>query len=216
MANAGEAERFKQEMRDSLRHETLNSRAVTIPRHANVYNCGDQDEKVYFIETSAPKSVPFPSRGYERGRLLNELGRAEGCVLIQCAFGPSNYTVSQSCDGDLRPIVVYKVPALKEAPIFDPGDAHSRLSIFGQYLSARGAYGKIGRRRKRKAHWHVHLDHPKRDRKVVLGVCRAFMGWRRGLRGRRGSHFGRFRVGRSENAQSRSRNPSVDGPYAQA
>ena len=37
-------------MRDSLRHETLNSRAVTIPRHANVYSCGDQDEMVYFID----------------------------------------------------------------------------------------------------------------------------------------------------------------------
>ena len=56
-----EAERFKQQMRDSLRHETLNSRAVTIPRHANVYNCGDQDERVYFIETGQIKlSLPSP------------------------------------------------------------------------------------------------------------------------------------------------------------
>ena len=45
-----EADRFKQKMRDSLQHETLNSRAVTIPRHSNVYTCGEQDEMVYFIE----------------------------------------------------------------------------------------------------------------------------------------------------------------------
>jgi len=50
-----EAERFKKQMRDSLQHETLNSRAVTIPRHANVYTCGDQDGMVYFIETGQIK-----------------------------------------------------------------------------------------------------------------------------------------------------------------
>jgi CRP-like cAMP-binding protein len=60
-----EAERFKQEMRDSLRHETLNSRAVTIPRHANVYNCGDQDEKVYFIETGQVKLSLLSPEGKE-------------------------------------------------------------------------------------------------------------------------------------------------------
>ena len=46
-----EAGRFKEQIRDSLRRETMNSRAVTIPRHANVYTCGDQDEMVYFIES---------------------------------------------------------------------------------------------------------------------------------------------------------------------
>ena len=60
-----EAERFKQEMRDSLRHETLDSRAVTIPRHANVYNCGDQDEKVYFIETGQVKLSLLSPEGKE-------------------------------------------------------------------------------------------------------------------------------------------------------
>ena len=60
-----EAERFKQQMRDSLRHETLNSRAVMIPRHANVYNCGDQDEKVYFIETGQVKLSLLSPEGKE-------------------------------------------------------------------------------------------------------------------------------------------------------
>jgi len=60
-----EAERFKQQMRDSLRHETLNSRAVTIPRHANVYNCGDQDERVYFIETGQIKLSLLSPEGKE-------------------------------------------------------------------------------------------------------------------------------------------------------
>ena len=60
-----EAERFKQEMRESLRHETLNSRAVTIPRHANVYGCGDQDEMVYVIESGQIKLSLLSPEGKE-------------------------------------------------------------------------------------------------------------------------------------------------------
>jgi CRP-like cAMP-binding protein len=50
-----EADRFKEQMSESLRRETMNSRAVTIPRHSNVYTCGDQDEMVYFIESGQVK-----------------------------------------------------------------------------------------------------------------------------------------------------------------
>jgi len=60
-----EAERFKKQMRDSLRHETLKSRAVTIPRHANVYTCGDQDGMVYFIETGQIKLLLLSPQGKE-------------------------------------------------------------------------------------------------------------------------------------------------------
>ena len=60
-----EAERFKQQMSDSLRHETLNSRAVTIPRHANVYSGGDQDEMVYFIESGQIKLLLLSPEGKE-------------------------------------------------------------------------------------------------------------------------------------------------------
>ena len=60
-----EAERFKKQMRDSLQHETLNSRAVTIPRHANVYTCGDQDGMVYFIETGQIKLLLLSPQGKE-------------------------------------------------------------------------------------------------------------------------------------------------------
>jgi len=44
------ADKFKQQLRDSLRRETLNSSAVKIARHKNVYSCGDKDENVYYIE----------------------------------------------------------------------------------------------------------------------------------------------------------------------
>ena len=60
-----EAERFKQQMRDSLQHETVKSRVVTIPRHANVYTCGDRDEMVYFIESGQIKLLLLSPAGKE-------------------------------------------------------------------------------------------------------------------------------------------------------
>jgi hypothetical protein len=49
----------------SLQRETLNSRAVKIPRHANVYTCGDQDEMVYFIESGQIKLLMLSPEGKE-------------------------------------------------------------------------------------------------------------------------------------------------------
>jgi len=60
-----EADRFKQQLRDSLQRETVNSHAVKIARHANVYTCGDQDEKVYFIESGQIKLLMLSSEGKE-------------------------------------------------------------------------------------------------------------------------------------------------------
>jgi CRP-like cAMP-binding protein len=60
-----EADRFKLQMRESLRHETINSRAVTIPRHSNVYTCGDRDEMVYFIESGQIKLLMVSPEGKE-------------------------------------------------------------------------------------------------------------------------------------------------------
>lgn len=52
-------------MRESLRQETANSRAVTLPRHATVYNSGDQDEMVYFIESGQIKLLLLSPEGKE-------------------------------------------------------------------------------------------------------------------------------------------------------
>jgi CRP/FNR family transcriptional regulator, cyclic AMP receptor protein len=60
-----QADRFKQQLRDSLQHETLNVHAVTIKRHANVYTCGDQDEMVYFIGSGQIKLIMLSSEGRE-------------------------------------------------------------------------------------------------------------------------------------------------------
>ena len=60
-----EAERFKEQMRASLQHETKNTRAVTIRRHKNIYTCGDQDEMVYFIESGQIKLLLVSPEGRE-------------------------------------------------------------------------------------------------------------------------------------------------------
>jgi CRP/FNR family transcriptional regulator, cyclic AMP receptor protein len=60
-----QADLFKQQMRESLRQETLNSRAVTIEKHDNVYTCGDNDEMVYFIESGQVKLLMLSPEGRE-------------------------------------------------------------------------------------------------------------------------------------------------------
>jgi CRP/FNR family cyclic AMP-dependent transcriptional regulator len=60
-----EIDKFKQQLRDSLQNETLNSRSVKVPRHENVYNTGDGDGMIYFIETGQVKLLMLSSEGKE-------------------------------------------------------------------------------------------------------------------------------------------------------
>ena len=60
-----EIDKFKQQLRDSLQSETLNSRSVKVPRHENVYNTGDGDGMIYFIETGQVKLLMLSSEGKE-------------------------------------------------------------------------------------------------------------------------------------------------------
>jgi len=60
-----QADLFKQKMRESLRQETINSRAVTIAKHDNVYTCGDNDELVYFIASGQIKLLMLSPEGRE-------------------------------------------------------------------------------------------------------------------------------------------------------
>jgi len=60
-----QADQFKAQLRDSLQRETMNSHAIKIARHANVYTCGDQDEMVYFIESGQVKLLMLSSEGRE-------------------------------------------------------------------------------------------------------------------------------------------------------
>jgi CRP/FNR family transcriptional regulator, cyclic AMP receptor protein len=59
------AEEFRHQLRSSLQHETLSSRAIKIARHDNVYTSGDQDEMVYFIESGQIKLLMLSADGKE-------------------------------------------------------------------------------------------------------------------------------------------------------
>lgn len=60
-----ETELFRNQMRESLQREVTNSRAVKIPKNANVYTSGEQDEMVYFIESGQVKLLMLSSEGKE-------------------------------------------------------------------------------------------------------------------------------------------------------
>ena len=60
-----QADGFKLQLRDSLQRETLDSRAIKIARHSNVYASGDQDDMVYFIESGQIKLLMLSSEGKE-------------------------------------------------------------------------------------------------------------------------------------------------------
>ena len=60
-----QTESFKQQLRESLQRESLNSRTVKIDRHANLYTCGDQDEMVFFIESGRIKLLMLSPEGKE-------------------------------------------------------------------------------------------------------------------------------------------------------
>ena len=60
-----QADQFKQQLRNSLGREALNSRPIKVARHANVYTCGDQDEMVYFVESGQIKLLMLSSEGKE-------------------------------------------------------------------------------------------------------------------------------------------------------
>jgi len=60
-----QVDQFKQQLRDSLQRETLNSHCIKIAKNANVYTCGDQNEMVYFIESGQVKLLMLSSEGKE-------------------------------------------------------------------------------------------------------------------------------------------------------
>ena len=56
---------FKEQIRDSLRRETKNSRAINLAKHHNAYTVGDEIEMVYFIESGKVKLVMVSPEGKE-------------------------------------------------------------------------------------------------------------------------------------------------------
>jgi CRP/FNR family transcriptional regulator, cyclic AMP receptor protein len=97
-----QADLFKQQMRESLRIETLNSRAVTIAKHDHVYTRGDNDEMVYFIESGQIKLLMLSPGGKERllaihaeGDIFGELCLSGLGVRLETAIAMEETVVKQ-------------------------------------------------------------------------------------------------------------------------
>ena len=123
-----QAEKFKQQMRESLQHETLNSRAVKIPRHANVYTCGDQDEMVYFIESGQIKLLLLSPEGKECLLAIHGAGDIFGELCLS-GLGARRETAT-----------AMQQTILKTIPCHQFFTRLSRDSLFGgfvQYLAVR-------------------------------------------------------------------------------
>jgi CRP-like cAMP-binding protein len=69
-----QSDKFKQQLRESLQRDTVNSHAVKIARHANIYTCGDQDEMIYFIESGRIKLLMLSPEGKECLLVIHSAG----------------------------------------------------------------------------------------------------------------------------------------------
>jgi CRP-like cAMP-binding protein len=93
---------FKQQMRESLRLETLNSRPVTIAKLDHVYTCGDNDEMVYFIESGQVKLLILSPEGREcllavhsTGDIFGELCLSELGARLETAIAMEETVIKQ-------------------------------------------------------------------------------------------------------------------------
>lgn len=60
-----QADKFKQQLRDSLAGEPIQAHTVKIARHEHAYTCGDQDGMVYFIVSGQIKLLMLSPDGKE-------------------------------------------------------------------------------------------------------------------------------------------------------
>ena len=123
-----QADRFKQQMRESLRQETLNSRAVTIAKHDHVYTCGDNDEMVYFIESGQVKLFMLSPEGRERLLAVQTTGDIFGELCLS-GLGPRLETATAMEETILKQIPCPEFLALLSRDALFEG--------FAQYLAVR-------------------------------------------------------------------------------
>ena len=123
-----EADKFKQQLRESLQHETLNSRAVKIARHANVYTCGDQDQMVYLIESGEIKLLMLSPEGKECLLAIHSAGDIFGEL---CLSGSGARLETATA---MEETILKKIPSSQFLACLD---RDSLLVGFVRYLAAR-------------------------------------------------------------------------------
>jgi len=125
---AVQTEQFKQQLRDSLQHETLNSRAIKIKKHNHVYTCGDFAETIYFIESGQIKLLMLSPEGKECLLAIHTAGDIFGELCLS-GLGLRLETATAMEETDLR-----QIPSSK---FFACLSRDSLLEGFVQYLAMR-------------------------------------------------------------------------------
>lgn len=123
-----QADNFKQQLRDSLQRETLNSRGVTIEKHDHIYTCGDQDETVYFIESGQVKLLMISPEGRECLLAIHTAGDIFGELCLSGA-GPRLETAMA-----MEETVLKQIPC---ARFFARLNRDSLFEGFVRYLAVR-------------------------------------------------------------------------------
>jgi CRP-like cAMP-binding protein len=123
-----DADRFKERMRESLRQETLHSRAITFAKQDHVYTCGDKDELVYFIESGQIKLLMLSPDGKECLLAIHTAGDIFGELCLS-GLGARLETAAA-----MEETVIKQIPCSK---FFARLSRDSLFEGFVQYLAVR-------------------------------------------------------------------------------
>lgn len=123
-----QADEFKRQLRDSLQRETLNTRAIRLGRHASVYNNGDQDEAVYFIESGQIKLVMVSSEGKECLLAIHSSGDIFGELCLS-GLGPRQETATA-----MKTTILKVIPSMR---FFERLKKDALYEGFVRYLAVR-------------------------------------------------------------------------------
>ena len=123
-----QADQFKLQLRESLQRETMNSRAVQVARHANVYTTGDQDETVYFVESGQVKLLMLSADGRECLLAIHGAGDIFGELCLS-GLGQRGETATA-----MKATTVKQIPS---AQFFDRLSRDSLFEGFVRYLAVR-------------------------------------------------------------------------------
>lgn len=121
---------FKEQMRESLQREVRDSRAIKIAKHASVYNFGEQDEMVYFIESGQVKLLILSPEGRECLLAIHSSGDVFGELCLSGIAGRLETATA------MEETLLKKVPCAK---FLERLAADSLLEGFIKYLSVRVA-----------------------------------------------------------------------------
>jgi CRP/FNR family transcriptional regulator, cyclic AMP receptor protein len=125
-----QADDFKRKLRDVLQHETLNSRATNVARHANVYVSGDHSDMIYFIDSGQVKLLMHSTEGKECLLAIHSDGDIFGELSLS-GFGSRQETATAMKTTMLKQVPCAKFFALLSRALLFEG--------FVRYLTVRVA-----------------------------------------------------------------------------